>query len=96
MPSVSRYVQTPGLPARTIAGEAVVITPGDSRVHELNPVATLLYEGCSGDGATLDELTLRVTGAFEVMPERARSDAERMLGELVALGLLRAEPDTVR
>ena len=90
MPSATRYIQTPGLPARNIGGEAVVITPADSRVHELNPVATLIYEACA-TGATLDELTVRVTEAFEVTPEQARHDAERLLGGLVVLGLLRAE-----
>ncbi len=85
--SPERFRQSPGLPARTIGGEAVVITPHDSQVHELNPVGTHLFEACA-EPRTLDELVAGLKSAFAVDEATARRDTQAFVERLVALGLL--------
>lgn len=67
--------------ARIIGGEAVVVTPADSLVHELDAVATFVWKRCDGsrDGR---ELAAALTEAFEVSTEEAQRDVEELLRTL--------------
>lgn len=65
--------------ARIVDGEAVVVTPHDSQVHELNEVATFVWSRCDGR-ASGQQLVDAVVEAFEV----DRADAARDVAELLA------------
>jgi len=81
--SISEHVA-----CRTIDGEARIISVRDSRLHQLDPVATFIWEqleqGRGGFGTLLDE----IVGNFEVEQAQAALDLEELLGELERLGLV--------
>lgn len=77
--------------ARVIGGEAVVITPNDSRVHELDPVATFVWSHCDGKRsgwALVDE----VLASFDVERDQAARDVDALLQVLSDKGLVEFQP----
>jgi predicted deacylase len=86
-----RYRLADDVAARTLGGEAVVVTPSDSKVHELDPVGTVALEACDGR-RTVREVAALVTQSFDVAPEVAERDVAQFLELLAARGILaRAE-----
>ena len=84
----THYVaQNPDTPARTIAGEAVVITPADSTLHTLNETATFIWERADGT-RTLEQIAAELEAEFDVDPAILRSDAESFVTEAVTKGLM--------
>ncbi len=79
--------RTPRLPWREIDGRAIVLQPAAGKVHELNPVATLLWRLSDGT-RTLDQLSREVAGLFEVTESAALEDARGFVSSLSRLGLL--------
>lgn len=75
------------LAARVIGGEAVVVDAGSSRVHELNPVATFVWERCDGTRSGW-AIVDAVVEAFEVEREVAARDVAGLLRTLHERGLL--------
>lgn len=73
--------------ARIIGEEAVVITPGDSRVHELDPVATFVWQLCDGE-RTGWHLVDEVVASFDVDRDRAARDLDGLLHTLSEKGLV--------
>jgi len=85
---LDRYlVQNPDTAWQTLDGEAVVVTPADSKLHTLNETATFLWELAERGEYTVAELVERLRAEFEVGPIVARRDACRLAEELVAKGL---------
>jgi hypothetical protein len=82
-----RYRLAPDAAARNIAGEAVVITPSDSRVHELDAVGTFLLESCDGT-RTVREVARLLSEAFEVTLPVAERDTAAFLADLLSRGVL--------
>jgi hypothetical protein len=87
-----RYpAQNPRAAWRVYDGRAVIITPEDSRLHTLNEVGTLVWEGA--DGRTpFAEIVARVCREFDVTPERAAADVDAFVQQLAARGLLSIGP----
>lgn len=84
----AKYVaQNPDTPARTIDGEAVVITPDDSRLHTLNGTATFIWDRADGT-RTLEDICLEMVGAFEVESVVLITDAGDFVKEAVDKGLM--------
>lgn len=79
--------QRPDLAARVIGGEAVVVTPSDSQVHELNAAATWLFEACDGRRSGW-QLVDGLTAAFEVDRAQASRDVAALLDQLRDRGLV--------
>lgn len=77
--------------ARVIGGEAVVITPGDSHVHELDAVATFVWEHCDGQ-RTGWNLVDEVVASFDVERDRAASDLDALLQTFSEKGLVELLP----
>ncbi len=75
------------LAARAIAGEAVVVTPADSKVHELDEVATFVFERCDGARTGRDLVDL-VLETFEVDRPTAERDVAALLQTFVDRGLV--------
>jgi hypothetical protein len=72
---------------REIDGVVVVITPGDSVLHELNASASFIWKNLNGE-RTPEEIAGLLAEEFEVSGEQARADVREFLAGLVAKGLL--------
>jgi hypothetical protein len=79
--------QNPDTPARTLEGEAIVITPGDWTLHTLNETATFIWDRADGT-RTLEAIAQEMLEEFEVAPETLRAEALRFVEEAVKRGLL--------
>ena len=77
--------------ARVIDGEAVVVTPADSKVHELDEVATFIWERCDGQKPARN-LVAALVAAFDVTVQDATTDLLQLLETFVALGLVDLRP----
>lgn len=84
---MTTYKQNPELPVTLVAGEAAIITPGDSRLHILNEVATRIWELCA-EGISLPALVEALTDEFEVDATTAQNEALTFLTDGVERGVL--------
>ncbi len=83
-----RYVeQNPETPARTIDGEAIVITPHDSTLHTLNDTATYIWDRADGS-RRLSEIAADMLAEFDVSETELRADAISFVEEAVKKGLM--------
>jgi hypothetical protein len=84
----AKYIaQNPDTPARTIDGEAVVITPHDSTLHTLNGTATFIWDRADGT-KTLGQICGELLEAFDVDEATAQQDAGSFVSEAVEKGLM--------
>ncbi|HTS64442.1 MAG TPA: PqqD family protein [Candidatus Acidoferrales bacterium] len=84
-----KYIaRSTGVAARMLDGEMIVMNVADSSLYTLNEQATAIWQ--AADGVTpLREIVGRVIcREFEVDPETAYRDAERMVADLAAHGVL--------
>ena len=65
----------------------VALDLDSSQYFAANQTAAEVWEALA-DGATTDELVARLCERFEVGPEVARADVERLLGSLRSDGLI--------
>lgn len=79
--------QNPDTPTRTIEGEAVVITPDDSQLHNLNQTATLIWERSDGT-QSLEEIFKEMLMTYEVEEGELRSDIAEFIEESQSKGML--------
>lgn len=73
---------------RTIDGEARIISVQDSRLHQLDPVGTFIWELIERGRGRVGELLDEVVGHFQVERPQALTDLEEFLAELERLGLV--------
>lgn len=71
----------PKIAARVVNGEALILTPHDSVLHTLNPVATRIWE-LMRTQATLQEVVAAVVAEYDVTPETAEADLQELLADL--------------
>ncbi len=79
--------QNPDTPARTIDGEAIVITPADSMLHSLNDTATYIWDRADGT-KTLHEICAEMADVFDIDDTTLRADAQAFVVDAIARGLL--------
>ena len=79
--------QNPDTPTRTIEGEAVVITPDDSQLHNLNQTATLIWERANGT-QSLEEIFKEMLATYEVEENELRTDILEFIEESQSKGML--------
>jgi hypothetical protein len=79
--------RNPKLAWREIDGEAVIISPEDSHVHELNETASLIWTNADGQ-RSVDEIASVMAGKYDVALEMAKSDVTELIEILFAKGLL--------
>lgn len=95
-PMWTRYIaQNPDTPARTIEGEAIVITPHDSTLHTLNETATFIWDRADGT-RTLADIAEEMLGEFEVDESTLKADALAFVEEAVAKGLMQASDEPAK
>lgn len=92
----TRYIaQNPDTPARTIDGEAIVITPHDSTLHTLNTTATYIWDRADGT-RTLEDIAREMLAEFEVDEGALKADALAFVEEAVAKGLMQVSDEPRR
>lgn len=87
--SGKRYVaRSSEIAARLLGDEMIIMSARDSTLFTLNEVATVIWE--AADGSTpLDEIVAdRICTRFEVAPDVALQDAEKLAEELASHGIL--------
>ncbi len=73
---MSRFPErNPKLAWREIDGEAVIISPEDSHVHELNETASLVWSNADGKHS-VDEIAGVIAARYEVALPEAKADVE--------------------
>jgi len=85
----SRYIaRSRAIAARMIGGEMMIMSARDSSLFSLNGTASAIWQ--AADGATpLDEIVRgRICREFEVEPDVALKDAEELVEQLAAHGIL--------
>jgi len=79
--------RNPKLAWREIDGEAVIISPEDSHVHELNETASLIWKSADGKHSA-DEIARVVAESYDVGLAAAKADVEELIEALSTKGLL--------
>jgi hypothetical protein len=93
--AVSDYlVRNPALAWREMGAEIVIISSEDSRIHELNETASVVWKHADGT-RTVDELAAKLASEFDVEFEAARADVAELLAALGEKRLL-LDRDTVK
>jgi hypothetical protein len=86
------YRLAPHLLAQFDFDEAILLDEALGRYFSANPVASRILRACR-EGAGRDQLLDDLVAAYRVDRERAASDLDRFLADLLARGLLQAGAD---
>ena len=81
-------VRSSAVAARMLGDEMMIMSAVDSSLYTLNDVASFIWEAADGK-TSLDQIVARICDEFEVAPEVARADAEKLVGELAAAGIMK-------
>ena len=73
--------------SRVLAGEAIVLTPTDSKIHSFNETGSRIWE-LLADEPTVKEVVAQIRSEFEVGEEQAQADVIAFLEELAAKGMV--------
>jgi PqqD family protein of HPr-rel-A system len=76
---------------QNMAPESVLVQLEREEVHVANPSAVTIIETLQKAASTIEELTARVTDAFEVDPAQATTDVEAFLAAAVEAGIIEEE-----
>lgn len=79
--------RNPKLAWREIDSEAVIISPEDSHVHELNETASIIWTNADGKHS-VDEIVGVIAARYEVELPEAKADVDELIEVLSAKGLL--------
>jgi len=90
-----RLTQRPGLQAREVEGEMVVLDLASSQVHHLNGTAGFIWSQFNGT-VSFGQVVEMVCDQFEVDPQVAGRDVKEVAHRLVDIGLLATEPQQVK
>ena len=82
----ARYRRDGELPFQEIQGQAVVVSPARQELHQLDEVATFLWNRLERPCSVAD-LAGALCAEFEVDPERAERDVRAFLADLEKKGL---------
>ena len=77
----------PKVAARVIHGEAMILTPHDSVLHTLNPVATRVWE-LLPTHRTVEAMAVAIADEYEVDVATATKDIEELVEQLLEKKIL--------
>jgi Coenzyme PQQ synthesis protein D (PqqD) len=80
--------RSPRIAARMLGEEMLVMSALDSTLFTLNPTATVLWQAADGTTALDEIVERRICSEFDVKPEEAMRDAERLAETLASHGIL--------
>lgn len=75
--------------AKVIDGEAIIMNLTNGAYYSMDGVGALVWEGIER-GRSVDAIRDSVAGRFDVDVSRLRADLDRLVGELLAEGLIMA------
>jgi hypothetical protein len=90
-PETRFVVNTPGVAAKVIDGEAIIMNLSTGMYYSMDRVGALLWEWIER-GHSISEILEGLTGRYEVPISRVRGDVERLLDEALQEGLLGIAP----
>jgi hypothetical protein len=82
------FARRASVPARRMGVETVVMSAADSSLLTLNEIASLIWEAADGLTALDQVVAATICPSFDVEPERALLDAEAVVRDLAAQGVL--------
>jgi hypothetical protein len=74
--------------SRMLDGEMIVMSAIDSTLFNLNAVATLIWQAADGKTPLSQIVNDRVCQEFDVQAEAAYQDAEKLIRDLQAFGIV--------
>ena len=74
---------------RIIEGEAVIVTPLDSKVHILNEVGTRIWELLEGKEMKVGQIIEMICEEFEVAQKKAEEDVNKFVKEMCEKGIVK-------
>jgi Coenzyme PQQ synthesis protein D (PqqD) len=84
-----RYVARSGsIASRVLGQEVMIMSAKDSTLFSLNEVATVIWEAADGQMPLEQIVAEKVCAQFEVAPEIALRDAQRLVEQLADHGIL--------
>ena len=72
----------------TLAGEALIVTPADSRIYNLNSVATCIWQAADGQSRLTQIVEERICAEFDIDRDTALADALAFVDDFCARKLL--------
>jgi len=88
--SGSRIRPAPGVLAKRVDDEIVLVNMETNRIYELNRTAASLWD-LLGGGATSAELSERMAAEFDIEQEQLSSEIDEVLRQLAMERLIRSE-----
>lgn len=86
----ARFTAVPGIRSFDFGDEWVVFNPLSWDAHLLNPAAAVVLELLDGEGQTADEIAATLREVLVESEQAAAAEhAQRLIGELLGLGLVR-------
>lgn len=76
-----------GLIAQPVDGELLILNRQQEKIHQLNPVASFIWDNLDGE-ITKEQLLTAITKKYDVAKEVAKNDLENILNEFSDLNLI--------
>jgi hypothetical protein len=86
-------IRSTSVAAREMAGEMMIMSATDSTLFSLNETATLIWNAADGKTSLSDIVRNTICQEFDIEPDIAYSDAEILVNDLAALGILTLSPE---
>jgi len=74
--------------ARELGGEMMIMSATDSTLFSLNETATIIWNAADGQTPLTEIVEGKICQEFNVQPEEAYRDAQELVEQLAALGIL--------
>jgi len=81
--------RAPEVAARMLGGEIMIMSAGDSTLFSLNETGSAIWQAADGRTPLAEIVGRAVCSEYDVAPEEALRDAEELVRELAAKGILR-------
>jgi hypothetical protein len=78
--------------AKVIDGEAIIVNVANGRYHSMDGSGAVVWQ-LMDDGRSVEEIVDALSQGYDVDPDRARTDVERLAGELVDQDLMTVGAD---
>ena len=81
--------------ARMLGGEMMIMSARDSTLFSLNETASAIWQAADGRTPLAEIVKNSICSGYEVAPEEALKDAEELVRDLVAHGILRVSDQPI-
>jgi hypothetical protein len=89
MNSKQEYKPDDGLKLQEVDGELVILDKKGGKIHQLNPVATVVWQTIVEHGSLIPAIALAaMTESFDVAPDKAATDLDTLMQQFIELALI--------